>query len=80
MLKAIREVSTKVVVFVSYGNVTHTETGITCDTITDVLPDCWGTNDGYEMITVDMDIPSDYVGEAYKLVEDGDGYRFDPVS
>lgn len=80
MLSIIRDASTKVVVFASYGNITHTNTGTTCDTISDLSGYDWGTDDGYEKIEVDMDLPSDYVGEAYKLVEDGDGYRFDTVS
>lgn len=79
MLKVIRDASTKIVYFASYGNVTHTNTGVTCDTISDVLADCWGTDDGFEMITTDVDLPSDYVGEMYKLVEDGASYRFDLV-
>ena len=80
MLKVIRDASTKVVVFVSYGNVTQTNTDVTCDTISDLQSGCWGTDEGYEMISTDIDLPSDYVGEAYKLVEDGDTYRFEAVS
>ncbi len=80
MLSIIRETSTNVIVFASYGNVTQTNTGVTCDTILDLSGTDWGTDAGYEKVEVDMELPSDYSGEAYMLVNDGDGYRFDPVA
>lgn len=77
MLKVIRNTDTKQVVYVSYGNVTHNESGVSDDSIGDVPAGNWPSNDGWELLTVDVEVPEDYVGEMYKLVEDGDTYRWD---
>lgn len=78
MLNIIRNVDTKQVVYVSYGSVTHNESGVSDDTIADSAG-LWPTTDGFEMISAEIEVPEDYVGEKYKLVEDGDSYRFDLV-
>ena len=79
MLKVIRNVESKVIVYASYGNVVHTAEGITDDSISDLIADIWGTDAGYEMITLDTELPEDFEGDKYKLVEDGDSYRFDLI-
>jgi len=80
MLSIIRDVSTKVIVFASYGNVTQSETGVTCDVISDLSGEDYGTAAGYEKVEVDMELPESYAGGTHALIEDGDGYRFDAVS
>ncbi len=77
MLSIIRNVDTKQVVYVSNGNVTHNESGVSDDLIADVTPGSWPTTEGWEMVTAELELPADYVGEIYKLVEDGDTYRWD---
>lgn len=81
-----RNANTKVVVFVSTsGEVTISETGLTsvsADEFTGTN-EGWGTNDGYEVLNLTdsgVELPSDYSGDVYMLVEDGDSYRWDPVT
>ena len=80
MLSIIRDVSTKEIVFASYGNVTQTADGVTCDIITDLSGNDYGTDAGYEKIEVDMELPASYFGGSHSLVEDGDGYRFEEIN
>ena len=77
MLSIIRNTANHQVVYISYGSVTHTPTGILDDSIPDAPTDFWGTDDGYEKIQFDTEPPEDYVGGKYKLVNDGDGYRWE---
>ena len=81
-----RHATTKVVVFVSTtGEVTISETELTSVSALEFTggAGCWGTNDGYEVLNLtdsDVELPADYSGDVYMLVEDGDSYRFDPVT
>tara|TARA_R110000803_G_scaffold30310_1_gene68425 strand:+ start:1432 stop:1674 length:243 start_codon:yes stop_codon:yes gene_type:complete len=79
MLSIIRNTTTQEVVFVSLGNVTQTNSGVTCDEISDLTGTDWGTDAGFEKIEVDMELPSDYPLVLNKLVDDGDGYRFEQL-
>mgnify|MGYP005647516817 CR=1 FL=1 len=80
MLSIIRDVSTKEIVFASYGNVTQTTDGVTCDVIADLSGQDYGTDAGYEKVEVDMELPVSYAGGTHALIEDGDGYRFDEIT
>lgn len=80
MLSIIRDVTTKEIVFASYGTVSQTTSGVTCDQIEDLSGDDWGTDAGFEKIEADIELPGDYFGGSHKLIEDGDGYRFDVIS
>ena len=80
-----REATTKAVVFITTsGEVSISATGLTSVSATEFtgVAEGWGTNDGYEVINLtgsEIDIPSDYSGNVYTLVEDGDSYRFDLI-
>lgn len=78
-----RESTSKNVVFVTTsGEVSISATGLTSVSATEFtgVVEGWGTDDGYEVINLtgsEIEIPSDYSGNVYMLVEDGDSYRFD---
>lgn len=80
-----RHATTKVVVFVTTsGEVTISENELVSVSALEFTGNVegWGTAQGYEVINLtdtDVELPSDYSGEVYKLVEDGDSYRFDPI-
>jgi len=76
MLKVIRNVESKAVVFVSYGEVSLSDAGVTDDSI-EVSPGSWPANEGWELLSVEVEVPSDYLGNKYKLLEDGESYRWD---
>jgi hypothetical protein len=77
MLNVIRNVETKQVVYISYGTVTHNESGVADASSTDLEAGLWPTTDGWELLSVEVEAPADYLGEIYKMVEDGDTYRWD---
>jgi len=80
-----REATTKTVVFVTTsGEISIGATGLTSVTATEFtgVAEGWGTDDGYEVINLtgsEIELPSDYSGNVYMLVEDGDSYRFDRI-
>ena len=80
-----REATTKTVVFVTTsGEISIGTTGLTSVTATEFtgVAEGWGTDDGYEVINLtgsEIELPSDYSGNVYMLVEDGDSYRFDRI-
>ena len=80
-----RHATTKVVVFVTTsGEVTISENELVSVSALEFSGNAegWGTAQGYEVINLseeDVDLPADYSGEMYKLVEDNGSYRFDPI-
>jgi hypothetical protein len=80
-----REATTKTVVFVTTsGEISIGATGLTSVSATEFtgVAEGWGINDGYEVINLtgsEIELPSDYSGNVYMLVEDGDSYRFDRI-
>jgi len=76
MLKVIRNVESKVVVFISYGEVSISDSGVTDNTI-EVSPGSWPASEGWELISAEIEVPSDYLGNKYKLIEDGESYRWE---
>jgi hypothetical protein len=76
MLKVIRNAESKVVVFISYGEVSLSDAGVTDDSI-ELEPGSWPANEGWELLSVEVEAPSDYLGNKYKLIEDGESYRWD---
>jgi len=80
-----REATTKTVVFVTTsGEISIGATGLTSVSATEFtgVAEGWGTDDGYEVINLtgsEIELPSDYSGNVYMLVEDGDSYRFDRI-
>ena len=76
MVSIIRNTDTKVVVYVSYGNVTHNESGVSDDSIADSLG-FWPTTDGFGLVRAEIEVPEDYEGDKYKLIEDGESYRWE---
>jgi len=80
-----REATTKTVVFVTTsGEISIDATGLTSVSATEFtgVAEGWGTDDGYEVINLtgsEIELPSDYSGNVYMLIEDGDSYRFDRI-
>jgi hypothetical protein len=80
-----RNATSKNVVFVTTsGEISITATGLTSVSATEFtgVAEGWGTDDGYEVINLtgsEIELPSDYSGNVYMLVEDGDSYRFDRI-
>lgn len=77
MLSIIRHSETNEVVYISYAEVTHTAMGIEDSSIPDAAPDSWGIDAGYEKIVSEIELPADYLGGKYALVNDGEGYRWE---
>lgn len=80
-----RHATTKAIVFATTsGEISISATGLTSVSATEFsgVAEGWGSDDGYEVINLtgsDVELPSDYSGNVYMLIEDGDSYRFDAI-